>query len=318
MLLIVSNKNDIHVDVLVERLIKRKILFFRWNIEDLSDQFLSILTINNNVDINLLTKDDKFFLQDIKVVWYRRPGEIEIHPDIKELDYRHFAQREWLSMLRGLWFLLEDKFWITNPFSDQRIGNKVFQLHLARKCGLKMPPTLITNNPVEVEKFFRIYEWVAIKCCSVGYVNKSKLIYTNKICFEDIKDKLNLIKYSPIIFQQYIEKKLEFRITVIDEDFFACAIDSQKSERTKVDWRRYDFQNVPHYPFDLPEDIKLKLLNFMKESRLIFATFDMALTSDGEYMFFECNPNGQWYWIEILTGLKIADKLADLIQKLMI
>ena len=39
----------------------------------------------------------------------------------------------------------------------------------------------------------------------------------------------------------------------------------------------------------------------------------MVLTPDGRYVFLEINPNGQYLWIEKLTGLPISDAVSDLL-----
>ena len=49
----------------------------------------------------------------------------------------------------------------------------------------------------------------------------------------------------------------------------------------------------------------------MKELGLPFGTIDMKLTDDGEHIFLELNPQGQFLYIEILTGLPIASAVAD-------
>ena len=111
--------------------------------------------------------------------------------------------------------------------------------------------------------------------------------------------------------QKYIEKKLEFRVTVVGQDIFTCAIHSQDSERTKEDWRRYDFENVKHESYDLPENVKSSLLRFMQLCHLTFGAIDMILTPEGDYVFLEVNPSGQYIWIENLAKLPISRSIAE-------
>jgi hypothetical protein len=49
----------------------------------------------------------------------------------------------------------------------------------------------------------------------------------------------------------------------------------------------------------------------MKAFGLNFGCFDIGITKSGEPVFFECNPNGQWQWVENLTGLPIGKAIAD-------
>ena len=52
----------------------------------------------------------------------------------------------------------------------------------------------------------------------------------------------------------------------------------------------------------------------MKEFGLNFGCFDIAVTPSGEFVFFECNPNGQWLWIEEFTGAPIGKAIAELLR----
>jgi len=48
---------------------------------------------------------------------------------------------------------------------------------------------------------------------------------------------------------------------------------------------------------------------------LEFSAIDLARHIDGTYVFFELNPNGQWAWVEQLTGLPLRYRLADLLTR---
>ena len=44
---------------------------------------------------------------------------------------------------------------------------------------------------------------------------------------------------------------------------------------------------------------------------LAYGAIDLVLTPDGRYVFLEINPNGQYLWIEQLTGLPISEAIAE-------
>jgi hypothetical protein len=46
---------------------------------------------------------------------------------------------------------------------------------------------------------------------------------------------------------------------------------------------------------------------------LNFASLDMIVTPDGEFVFLELNPNGQWLWLEYELGLPLVASMADLL-----
>ena len=47
------------------------------------------------------------------------------------------------------------------------------------------------------------------------------------------------------------------------------------------------------------------------ELNLRFGAIDLIRDVNGEYWFLECNPNGQWAWIENRTGLPISAAIVD-------
>jgi len=48
---------------------------------------------------------------------------------------------------------------------------------------------------------------------------------------------------------------------------------------------------------------------------LCFGAIDLIVTPDDDHVFLEVNPNGQWLWIEELTGLPISHAIADLLME---
>jgi glutathione synthase/RimK-type ligase-like ATP-grasp enzyme len=103
------------------------------------------------------------------------------------------------------------------------------------------------------------------------------------------------------MFQEYIPKNTEFRVTIIGETICATEIHSQLSERTLHDWRRYD-----NFEKTLYLQRCNKLLQLMRSG--IWA-FDLILPPSNDFVFLEVNPNGRWWWIQQLTGVNIAKKL---------
>lgn len=95
-------------------------------------------------------------------------------------------------------------------------------------------------------------------------------------------------------------------------DIFTAAIDSQSLNHTKIDWRR-DGINLPHTIYRLPDEVANKCLELTHQFKLNFGAIDMIVTPDNEYVFLEINPNGQWAWIEEMTGLPIAQAMITLL-----
>ena len=53
----------------------------------------------------------------------------------------------------------------------------------------------------------------------------------------------------------------------------------------------------------------------MKMQNLYFSSIDLILSADNEYYFIENNCNGQWLWLENVTGKNMSDEFIDCILK---
>lgn len=53
-----------------------------------------------------------------------------------------------------------------------------------------------------------------------------------------------------------------------------------------------------------------KLMQFHKKSGLIYAAYDFIVDSSGNEIFLECNPGGQWLWIEHALQQPISKAIA--------
>src|SRR6185312_4199806 len=83
--------------------------------------------------------------------------------------------------------------------------------------------------------------------------------------------------------------------------------------RGRQDWRA-DYANIRYSAAVLPVAVADMLREYMLRLRLRFAAVDMVVTPEGEHVFLEANPNGQWAWIEDETGLPIAAAIADALE----
>lgn len=317
-ILIVSTKYDPHVDFLIPKLTERRIPFIRFNTEDFPSQSRLTVTFDGSGHhqerLSLPNSPDTTG-EDIISVWYRRPAPFEF-PEEFTLAVRIFAEEETRDVVRGLWELL-NCLWVNHPEHIRRTNNKLHQLDVASQLGLEIPRTIVTNDPEEANKFIgTIHGPIVVKPLSRGYIDDSDqpgAIYTNLIETKHV-ERIHQIQYAPSLFQEYVPKDVELRITVVGNDIFTAEIHSQQKEETRHDWRR-DALALEHREHLLPGDIRLKRIQLTKAFGLKFGAIDMILTPDGRYVFLEINPNGQWAWIEELTGLPISEALIGLLNQ---
>ncbi|MCU5743742.1 hypothetical protein OCC47_20710 [Bacillus cereus] len=66
--------------------------------------------------------------------------------------------------------------------------------------------------------------------------------------------------------------------------------------------------------YDVSEALKKMLLNFNKKAGIQFGAFDLIKTNSGKYVFLECNPSGQWLWIEEkVNSIDISKSVVNLL-----
>ncbi len=322
LILIVTNKNDEHADRIVSVLDELGEHTCRFNTEAFPLRIAATLSCSGaslKIPTRVAENSGLVDLNEVKSVWYRRPTPPLI-PDRKtEEGYARFIKNESETALWSLYTTL-DAFWINQPLSHRLLErNKLLQLKKAALVGLTVPDTIITNDPDVLLGFADAHGGVvAIKLLKGDWFRERNseiplLVFTQRVASDQIREHYEDIKLTPILAQQYIEKALELRVTIVGEKTFACAIHSQDSEHTRTDWRDYDLEHVKHEPFELPDEVRVKLGAFMEKCNLSYGAIDIIVTPEDEYVFLEVNPSGQWLWIEELTGMPISKTLAELL-----
>lgn len=317
-ILIITSKADKHTDYIVNRFAERKISFVRFDTE-LFPCSLKITYDNrsgkslfktNDLDSNLFFHSD-----EITSIWYRKPI-LSINQSIAEHSYQMFTKRETETFLNNMYVCMADRKWINYPYNNRIADNKLLQLQIAKEIGFNVPDTIVTNDYSKVAQFVKKHESkkIVYKTISHPFISETKesfrSVFTSVI---DISPKLsNSIALAPCLFQEYIDKAYEIRITVIQNQVFAARIFSQDHLSTKIDWRRDQPKiQLKHEIEKIDTILEQSCIKLVKKLNLIFGTIDMIVTPTGQYVFLEINPNGQWLWIELMLGVKISDALID-------
>jgi glutathione synthase/RimK-type ligase-like ATP-grasp enzyme len=240
--------------------------------------------------------DDRF-----DVVWYRRVTPAVLPDDMHPGD-RTIAERECRSLTRALWQMLApDAFWV-NPLSSRELAlSKPVQLLEAARLGLKIPPTLCSNDPEKIRSFLKIHNNGAIyKPFWPAQWEKGDegiaVLFTSTVTTEDLPAD-DVLRLSPGIFQPKIEKEYELRVTYIGRHQFTAKLLSQDSAVSQLDWRAA-FSNIRVEEAILPDEIDFACRTMMERFGIVFCCFDFIVTPQGDYVFLEINEMGQFLWIE--------------------
>jgi len=314
-LLIICQDLDPHVDVMISHLKDRDIRPFRLHTQDLQT--------NLDVEIRPDVPDGQWrwrlegagdAITDIEVgsVWNRRTL-FRRDPDLTP-DEAEFAEMESREVMAGLYRMTE-AFWVNHPDKIRRAESKPDHMKIAAELGLQIPRTLLTNSADAARAFFDACGGqVVFKVMVPGRLGaKDSLgIYTSLVTKEQLDDDI-AIRRTPCFFQEYLPKVSDIRVTVIGERTFAVEISSQDDPAGVVDWRMGSLANMPHSAHQLPDPIEQKCHALLRHYGLNYGAIDFVLTAEGEYVFLEINPSGQFSWIEGMTKLPLFDTLADLL-----
>ncbi|MGH9477323.1 MAG: helix-turn-helix domain-containing protein [Terriglobales bacterium] len=251
-------------------------------------------------------------LNSVCTVWNWRPNGARAAPGAGG----EFAASEAKAFLLGLFELLRAARWVSPYCAQSAAERKPYQLRVAQECGLRVPKTLITNDPRACLKFFdecggaMIYKPLSFYRREVG-PGRMDAIYTNRVQRADLIRRRDQVRAAPCIFQEFIPKRAELRVTVMGDQVFTVEIDARASPAGRVDWRHYDMAKTKWCRCELPPAVADSVHRLMRRLGLAFGCLDLVVSPSGEVTFLEINPAGQWLWLEPLTGLPLLDAFAN-------
>jgi MvdC family ATP-grasp ribosomal peptide maturase len=313
-LLVTHSKDFFTIDRVAEALSKKGMQPFRLD----TDQFpLNVgLTAQFNPSKSYHTleyKGQTISTEQVKAVWVRRVWEPQFN---QELDpkYQEACVRESKATLTGFWDSLAQVRWVNDLDCVHVANNKLHQLRVASEVGLIIPQTLITNKAESAREFFQQVEGKMVSklltTLHYGMEYSSFFVYTNAVKPEDLEDAESL-RYCPMVFQEQIPKQQELRVMYVDGLTFVGALNASVYEDSTVDWRRPGVNAGSWEHHQLPEDLVSRIKAFMDKFGLVCGAFDFIVTPDGEYIFLEVNPQGEWGMLEKELDLPIAAAIAD-------
>lgn len=242
-------------------------------------------------------------LSRVATVWRRRGEYPRIDTDVIHPDDRKFAHLEaeaGANGLRDVSALVTGAVWINSRHSAAMAQNKPYQLAQAVQNGFSIPKTLISNAPAEVRAFCRSLPNAAIykPLTPAVWEDEGEVLayFVDELEDGTLSDS-QILRATPGIYQEKVEKAFELRVTVMDRFVHAIKIDSQALAAAQTDWRQH-INDLKVDRFRLPVEVEGTLLAFMACMNLRFGAIDLIVTPDGDYVFLEVNEMGQFLWIE--------------------
>lgn len=154
-ILIASAPGDVHAITLTVALARRGHTVVPWIADYFPLQQTSSFSLGPDAvsELEMNGVDLGFSMNDIDVVWYRKPQEpvtpSYVHPDDRRAvdgACKRYVQWFWSSAP-------EHAFWVNSMEGKRRADSKILQLREAVRCGLATPATLISNDPAKIRQF---------------------------------------------------------------------------------------------------------------------------------------------------------------------
>ncbi len=310
--LVLSAHEDLTADAVISELNRRGASVARMDTGDFPIRSQLAATISaTGVAGRLRAHDVEVDLDSVESIYYRRPTRFRFPDALSDAD-RVLAATEARLGFGGVLGAL-DALWINHPARVAIAEYKPIQLHIATQCGLNIPRTLITNDKATVIDFAEAAGGPVV-CKMLSSLVLSErgvphLTYTTPIDARTM-DSAALATTAHLI-QEWVPKKYEARVTMVGQRAFAVAIRAC-SERGRVDWRS-DYESLEYRRIDPPSVVVAAAARFLQRLGLAFGAFDFVITPNDEWVMLECNPAGQWLWLQDEVGVEIAAGIADLL-----
>lgn len=241
----------------------------------------------------------------LDAIWFRRWN----HPQRDVPPLADFAQvevvhRSCSTTLMGGLLTSFDGAWVSPPEATRRAENKLVQLRAAQAAGLAVPQTLISQDPAAIRAFCAaLPDSAVIK--TVHGTPRSQL-FSVRVTDHHLDDD-DVLRICPTIFQEYVPGNRHLRVLCCGRHTYAVQIETER-----LDWR-LDL-DTPMFPVQLDAEVERQLGYVLERLGLRMGVADLKLTPAGDPVWLELNPQGQFLFLEGLTGLDLTGAFADFLR----
>lgn len=292
-ILIVTSSIDYTVDYLIEHY--SQVQFYRLNV-DMIEHYEIVI---NNEGWSISSKSGYISNKDIKSIYYRKP----MIPNLDEYDgnYHQMIVDDIMALVVGLVESFQGLV-ITRPSILRKCENKIYQLCILSQTKSKFPISCI-GNMIDMDGKIDSHNKV-IKPLTHGKIDHGEFfeVFQTNILTTNVGN----ISKTPVYIQEQVKGMYEVRVTCVNGYSWSVRIDTSE----EVDWRRSVARNI-YSLISMPEHIENLCFEIMNLFNLDFGAFDFIVKADGEWIFLELNPNGQWLWLELELNLDISKHLVE-------
>jgi glutathione synthase/RimK-type ligase-like ATP-grasp enzyme len=305
MILIISTSGDLHALCVQRELSKRAhINSSLFCIDRIVSNSIFSLSIGTADDRVVFTDADgrSFCLSDARVIWLRRLRIPDASPrpssDTKSIG---FVETEARSAVAAMINMAKPAVWISEPGATFRASDRIYQLSVANDCGFRVPATIVSQSRREVMDFA-----AQLRCpIVVKAVAGTHPTFLLTRFLGDPAD-INELAYQacPAIYQEFIPGTRHIRLNCFGDRSYAAMLETEE-----LDWRPN--LSIPISSVDVPEELHRAVRKVLDALELSMGVIDIKLTPEGEYVWLEVNPQGQFLFLDALTDLNLIERFSD-------
>ncbi len=321
-ILIISHSGDLHADLVASILADRGHAPFRIDLDAFPRDYQlcqRLLGGQASARLRHLPDGDWLDLRQVGAVWLRKAADYAYASTGLSAQERAYAKLETEQAIFSVLYTL-DCYWLSHPLALRGAQWKGEQLARAARMGFRVPATVISNVPDEVRAFraavggpiiFKSMSTPTLAAETVEDADRVSAGIGTTLVDDAMLDSLDAVSVLSCQFQEYIAKQYELRITVIGKRLFAARLYSQDDARTAVDSRDMSAP-IRYEAATLPDDLHERCLAFVHSYGLEYGALDLIVTPEGEYVFLENNPVGQFLYVQqLVPALPLLESVAE-------
>lgn len=285
--LVIGAHNDEHVLAVLAQLAHKPLVL---DVETLSDWRFTLgegrLELSSSTASHLLDVD-----RPVRG-WLRRVTPQHWHSGIVA-ESREFAEMSsWLSLTSSI---LRDNFanWLTPLDASVRADNKLVVQQAARHVGIRMPWTVVTNDPTSIPA--DPDDTVVVKPLGPGHFVESGRAYNVFATAVDMKSLTpTLLGRAPFLVQEHLRAVRHRRVVTVGNAAWSAVLEAHA---IPLDWRSEPMAHRSFRPEHAPADVATDATRIAQHLELGYSSQDWLETAAGEHVLLDINPAGQWLFL---------------------
>jgi hypothetical protein len=243
---------------------------------------------------------------DLNAVWWRRANHAQqLPPDLTCPASVDLINNDSKEALLGILMADFRGRWVSEPSYTVRADNKLVQLHAAQEVGLAVPRTIVSQDVTEVRQFCSSCDHQVVVKAVRGTHRRRTLTRLLPPAEELTED---LVRLCPTIYQEYVPGTDHVRAHCFGDQIHSISIYSEE-----IDWRQN--LDVPMISVTLPPETNESLLRIHELLGLRMGIVDLKLLPSGEPILLEINPQGQFLFIQAISGYDLLTPFADFLYE---